>query len=79
MFEKTDLLRVVRTPEGEFLIDKTGKASGRGAYICKNPACHKAAEKKRLFNKAYKADVGAELYGLLAKECESHVGGDKNE
>ena len=40
-FPKKELIRVVRTPEGEVEIDLTGKKSGRGAYICKNEACLK--------------------------------------
>lgn len=49
MKPKRELLRVVRTPEGEILLDPTGKKSGRGAYICRSPDCLQAAVKgKRL-------------------------------
>ncbi|MCG0238017.1 MAG: YlxR family protein [Firmicutes bacterium] len=49
MRPKKELLRVVRTPEGEILVDPTGKKSGRGAYICRSPECLQAAIKgKRL-------------------------------
>ncbi|MDM8529345.1 YlxR family protein, partial [Anaerolineales bacterium HSG24] len=37
--DKRLLLRIVRTPEGEFIVDPTGKVNGRGAYICQQPAC----------------------------------------
>ena len=44
---KSELLRVVRSPEGEISLDFSGKKSGRGAYICKNPACLKKLRKNR--------------------------------
>ena len=50
-FPKKELVRVVKTPEGEVVLDLSGKKSGRGAYICKNSACLKKAIKaKRLQN-----------------------------
>ena len=47
MKEKRTLIRIVRTPEGETLIDPTGKKSGRGAYVCRNPECLKRAIKQK--------------------------------
>ena len=44
---KKTLVRILRTPDGNILLDKTGKLSGRGAYICKNPACLKKLRKSR--------------------------------
>ena len=44
---KIELIRILRTPEGEITLDMTGKKSGRGAYICKNPACLKKLRKSR--------------------------------
>lgn len=50
-FPKMDLIRVVKTPEDEVILDLTGKKSGRGAYICKNSAClKKAIKSKRIQN-----------------------------
>ena len=50
-FPKKDLVRVVKTPEGEVVLDLGGKKSGRGAYICKNSAClKKAVKSKRIQN-----------------------------
>lgn len=46
MKPKKELIRVLRTPEGEFLLDTTGKKAGRGAYLCKNMACLDAAKKR---------------------------------
>ena len=48
---KAELLRVVRAPDGSVSLDFKGKASGRGAYICKNPACFKKAKKAGRFSK----------------------------
>ena len=48
-FPKKELIRVVRTPEGEVCIDLKGKMSGRGAYICKKEACLKKAIKSKKF------------------------------
>lgn len=61
---KRALVRIVRTPEGRVLPDPTGKLAGRGAYLCTDPACWEAAEKKRLLDRALKvtlaqADAGA--------------------
>ena len=50
-FPKKDLIRVVKTPEGEVVLDLSGKKSGRGAYICKSSAClKKAIKSKRIQN-----------------------------
>ncbi len=50
-FPKKELVRVVKTPEGEVVIDLSGKKSGRGAYICKSSAClKKAIKSKRIQN-----------------------------
>lgn len=45
MFDKRELIRVVKSPEGDISIDLTGKKNGRGAYICNNPECLKKAKK----------------------------------
>ena len=53
MKEKKALLRIVRTPEGQILLDGTGKKSGRGAYVCPDPACLKKARKNRSLERAF--------------------------
>ena len=55
MKEKKALLRIVRTPEGQILLDGTGKKSGRGAYVCPDPACLKKARKNRSLERAFAA------------------------
>ena len=62
MKPKTELVRVVKSPEGELSIDLTGKKSGRGAYVCTDPACLAAARKARRLEKAFACRVPDELY-----------------
>jgi uncharacterized protein len=52
--EKRALIRLVRTPEGRVLVDETGKRSGRGAYLCDDPACWQIALKERRIGRALK-------------------------
>lgn len=54
---KKELVRIVRTPEGEILLDLTGKKSGRGAYICRKPECFAAAVKGHRFAKAFQGPI----------------------
>ena len=64
-FEKHELIRIVRTPEGEYTVDLTGKANGRGAYICKSEECAKKLKKSKLLNKAFKTAISDEVYALV--------------
>ena len=59
---KSEMLRIVRTPEGKFCLDFTGKANGRGAYICKNENCAAEIKKRRKLDKSFKAALPAEIY-----------------
>ncbi len=67
-FPKRELIRVVRSPEGEFSIDLTGKKPGRGAYICRKPECFEAARKAHRFERSFQASIDAEVFENLAKE-----------
>ncbi len=71
LFDKKDLIRVVRTPNGEVLLDPTGKAAGRGAYLCSDPDCMKKCVKNRLLNKSYKTMISEEAYANLLAAYES--------
>lgn len=62
---KKDMIRVVRSPEGEFAIDRTGKKSGRGAYICADFHCLEAAIKGHRLEKSFKCPIDAEIYEEL--------------
>ena len=67
---KRELIRVVRSPEGEVSLDFGGKKNGRGAYICPNPECLKKARKSRALERAFDAPIPAEIYEQLAAELE---------
>ena len=68
MKEKKALLRIVRTPEGEILLDSTGKKSGRGAYVCPDPACLKKARKSRALERAFETQIPPEVYDAMEAE-----------
>ena len=67
-FQKKELIRVVRTPEGEVCIDLKGKMSGRGAYICKKEACLKKAVKSKRIQTNLEVVISDELIESLSKE-----------
>ncbi len=63
--DKKDLIRLVRTPEGEIIVDPSGKRSGRGAYLCPRTDCLRAAQKRKSLDRAFKATVPAEAWARL--------------
>ena len=65
---KAELVRVLRTPEGEVVLDLTGKKSGRGAYICKKAACFKKARKSRRFETALECSIPEAVYDRMEEE-----------
>jgi len=67
-FEKRDLLRVVRTPEGKVIFDPSGKANGRGVYLSKNIDVIKKAKKTRVLTRHLNVDVPDDLFDVLLKE-----------
>lgn len=70
MKAKKEMTRVIKNPEGEFLIDATGRQNGRGAYVCVNTEClHKAVKSKGL-ERSFKTPIPKDVYDLLAKEME---------
>ena len=68
MKEKRDLIRVVRTAEHGGEIDLTGKKSGRGAYLCNDPACLKKARKSKSLEQALNVSLSDEVYLRLEEE-----------
>ncbi len=68
MKPKKELIRIVRSPEGEFDLDVTGKKSGRGAYICKNPECFTLVKKGKKLNRSFETSVPDEIYDKLESE-----------
>ena len=71
---KNELIRVVRSPQGEISLDFRGKAPGRGAYLCRNAACLKKAMKSRALDRALSAAVPQEVYERLLSEMEAGNG-----
>ncbi len=67
-FPKNSLMRVLRTPEGEIVLDATGKKSGRGAYICKSAACLKKARKARRLEASLECSIPDDVYNRLEEE-----------
>jgi uncharacterized protein len=65
MRPKKELARVVRTPEGTVLLDATGRANGRGAYLCRKSACLDKAVKSRALERALEAKIEPETYESL--------------
>ncbi len=68
MKPKKELIRVVKTPKGDILLDFTGKKSGRGAYICRNIQCLEIAKKTRKFERSFSYAVSDELYEVMKNE-----------
>ena len=67
-FPKGELVRVLRTPDGEVLLDLTGKKSGRGAYICKKAACLKKARKSKRIEASLECSIPADVYDRMEEE-----------
>lgn len=65
---KKDMIRIVRTPEGTVEIDKTGKKSGRGVYICPTADCLEKAYKEHRLERSLKAKVSEDIYAALRQE-----------
>ncbi|MCQ2537868.1 MAG: YlxR family protein [Lachnospiraceae bacterium] len=68
VFPKNSLIRVIRTPEGEIKIDKTGRQNGRGAYLCDSTACFEKARKSKGIEKSLQTAIPSEIYDSLLKE-----------
>lgn len=68
MKPKTELIRVVRSPEGDVSLDSTGKKSGRGAYICSDRDCLKKAVKSKRLDRTFGCEIGEELYERLEEQ-----------
>lgn len=68
MKPKSELVRVVRSPEGEISLDLTGRKNGRGSYICKNAACFDKALRKKAFERAFGVKLSDELANSIREE-----------
>ncbi len=70
MKDKRKMIRVLKTTEGEILIDATGKKNGRGAYICPSKECFAKAVKNKGLERSLKTVIPKEVYEQLEKEME---------
>ncbi len=71
MKSKKELLRIIKTPEDEIVLDTTGKKNGRGAYLCNDLACFMKARKSRSLERSLKAAIPEDVYDELEKELKS--------
>lgn len=68
MKPKTELVRVIKTPEDDICLDKTGRKNGRGAYICLNPDCLNQAKKTRALERSLKTEIPEAIYQMISEE-----------
>ena len=71
MKSKKEMLRILRTAEGEILLDISGKKNGRGAYVCRSRECFEKAVKNKGLERSLKIKIPEETYESLKKEIES--------
>ena len=70
MKQKRELIRVVRSPEGEISLDFRGKKPGRGAYVCPDRECLKRAIKAKALSRAFGAEIPPEIIEALQEQME---------
>lgn len=73
MKAKRELIRIVRSPEGEIALDFNGKKPGRGAYLCSDPQCLKRIRKSKALERAFSLPIPDAVYDALEAQME---GGD---
>ena len=71
---KRELIRVVRTPEGQVCLDFSGKMNGRGAYLCPNAQCLQKALRSKALDRSLEVAIPEEVYARLEKEMEAYRG-----
>ena len=76
MKEKRQLIRVVKSPEGEVSLDFRGKKPGRGAYVCSDPECLRKARKARALERAFSMALPPEVYEALEAQMREGDGED---
>ena len=72
MKAKNEMVRVVRSPEGQISLDFRGKAPGRGVYVCPDPACLKKAEKTRALERSLETAIPEEVWTALHERMAEH-------
>ncbi|MCI8659201.1 MAG: YlxR family protein [Lachnospiraceae bacterium] len=71
MKSKREMIRVLKTPEGDFTLDSTGRKNGRGAYLCPSVECFHKAVKGKGLDRSFKMAIPKEVYEALEKEMEN--------
>ena len=71
MKSKKEMMRVLKTPEDEIVLDVTGKKNGRGAYLCKSGECLSRARKNKGLERSFKMSIPNEVYDNLEKEFDA--------
>ena len=71
--EKKDLIRIIRTPDEEIVLDVTGKKNGRGAYLCDSISCLSKARTKKAIDRALNMTIPEDVYQQLEKEMMNHA------
>ena len=74
---KKELVRVVRSPQGEIALDRVGKMPGRGAYLCPSAQCLAKARKARRLERALEAQIPPEVYERIEQEIEGDQSGNE--
>lgn len=73
MKPKRELIRVVRSPDGDISLDFKGKASGRGAYVCPDAQCLKKAVKAKALERAFSCQIPQEIYDKISEQMEAGI------
>ena len=74
---KKELVRVVRSPQGEIALDRVGKMPGRGAYLCPSAQCLAKARKAKRLERALDAQIPPEVYERIEQEIEGAQSGNE--
>ena len=74
MHNKKEMMRVLKTPEGGIVLDKTGKKNGRGAYLCMTKECLIKAQKNKGLERSFKMSIPNDVYDSLKKEFDEEDG-----
>ncbi len=67
---KKELMRILRTENGEFVVDAEGKKNGRGAYICRSAECFRKAVRNKGLERSFKQEIPQDVYDRLEKEMD---------
>ena len=70
MKPKKDLMRILKTETGDFVVDADGKKNGRGAYICRSADCFRKAVKSKGLERSFRQQIPEEVYDRLEKEMD---------